>query len=102
MEESKSFTNLVPFVAVATWMLYMAWCSLMMAANRKEKDGSFINELGSKTWSKYFFLGFLVPYWLFPNIYTEKGNKYRVKFLWSSAIGIIGVISMVIINQFVS
>ena len=96
MTEEKTIFSHIIFIFTVGWLLYVGWCRLMMLTHRKEKDGFFVDEPGSKEYPKYFALESFAPYWLFPHIYTEKGNKYRVKFLRAAVFGVLGIVLLTI------
>ncbi len=89
------------------WIMYMAWFGLLMMSNRKEKDGFFVDEQPDKDWSRirsekqksaiYDILP--LPIFFFSDSFTDKGNKYRVKFIRGLTIGVIGIMCIILLSQ---
>jgi len=100
---SEQLTILFIILFFAIWLLYLIWYGLMMASNRKEKDGYFIDQEASDGWKSIEWgplqkiLTLIIPYQLFPNIYTDTGNKYRLKFIHTILIGLLGFLCVFVL-----
>jgi len=97
MFEPNKYLVIACVAAVGLWILTAIVLALLMLANRKEKDGFLVGEIGSKTGGRLAPINAFFPLWFFlSGSYTEKGNRYRKVFWLTSLWGFVAFIGLAI------